>query len=456
MSENDNKKNTPSQEKTELAKRIANQSKRVSRSYETVEATIFRFIRFFSSIIDRIFFSRRYTGVVSLLLALLLYFSVNYSGDNASSQRLSNAKVLSGVSVNVRYNDESFEISGVPTTCQIVLTGEAANVNNAAAKNGYCLIDLEGYTEGTHSIPLVATGYGNNVTATVTPSEAMVTLKRKTTGQFALEYDFINKNQMDSRYILGTPTFAGDTTYVNIRASQDTLNSIAMVKALIDVSGQTADFEVNAPLVAYNSSGQVVNAEIDPSSVRASVTVTSPHKTVPILLNLNGEVQSGMAIDSVQMDHQTTVIYAPESVLAGISNVYVNLDASQLLSDSQIVAPVTLPSGVTSSEVNSVNLDVRLNVVESKTIENIPINYRNNNNSYGASEVDTTVVTATITGTASNIEKVTAEDISVYIDVNELEPGTYDLPLQVEFNSNMFVKCSLDRTTIHITLVVNE
>ncbi|MBQ1512259.1 MAG: hypothetical protein IIZ52_02055, partial [Erysipelotrichaceae bacterium] len=312
MSENDNKKNTPSQEKTELAKRIANQSKRVSRSYETVEATIFRFIRFFSSIIDRIFFSRRYTGVVSLLLALLLYFSVNYSGDNASSQRLSNAKVLSGVSVNVRYNDESFEISGVPTTCQIVLTGEAANVNNAAAKNGYCLIDLEGYTEGTHSIPLVATGYGNSVTATVTPSEAMVTLKRKTTGQFALEYDFINKNQMDSRYILGTPTFAGDTTYVNIRASQDTLNSIAMVKALIDVSGQTADFEVNAPLVAYNSSGQVVNAEIDPSSVRASVTVTSPHKTVPILLNLNGEVQSGMAIDSVQMDHQTTVIYAPE------------------------------------------------------------------------------------------------------------------------------------------------
>ena len=163
-----------------------------------------------------------------------------------------------------------------------------------------------------------------------------------------------------------------------------------------------------------------------------------------------------MAIDAVQMDHQTTVIYAPESVLAGINNVYVNLDASQLLSDSQIVAPVTLPSGVTSSEVNSVNLDVRLNVVESKTIENIPINYRNNNNSYGASDADTTVVTATITGTASNIEKVTAEDINVFIDVDGLEPGTYELPLQVEFSSNMFVKCTLDRTSIHITLVVNE
>lgn len=69
---------------------------------------------------------------------------------------------------------------------------------------------------------------------------------------------------------LSEPEFnSGDK--INIRASQDTLNSIALVKALIDVSGQTSDFTVQAPLVAYDKNGQAVNAEIVPDKVNATV-----------------------------------------------------------------------------------------------------------------------------------------------------------------------------------------
>ncbi|MBR2801804.1 MAG: hypothetical protein IKE21_04285 [Erysipelotrichaceae bacterium] len=454
----DNRQTQDPSEKVELAKKIANQSKRVSTGYANVEATIFRFVRFVSSLVDRLIFSRKYLGLVSLILAILMYLVVNFDAENSLfTAALSNARTLTGVSVTARYNDESFELSGVPTSCQVIITGDAANVNAAAAKSGYCLMDLEGYTEGTHTASLTATGYGNNVSLTVTPSETQITLKRKTTRQFELDYDFVNTNQLDARYILGTPVFGGDTSRVNIRASQDTLDSIAMVKALIDVAGQTADFQQEAPLVAYDRSGQVVNAEIDPNTVTVNVAVSSPHKTVPITLALSGEVPAGLAIDSIQMDHQTTDIYAPEAVLAEIGSVTAYLDASTLISDTEIIAPITLPAGVSSADVTNVTLRTTMAGAETREIEGINIVYRNNNNGYGAVDVEGgTTVTAIVTGTAANIEKVSSSDIYVYIDVEGLEPGTHTLPLQVEFAGNMFVKCSLDRSSITLTLVEPE
>lgn len=443
-------------EKLEIAKRIANQSKRVTVGYENFEASLFRFLRFMSSLIDKFFFSQKHLGLVSLIMACFLYLSVNYDSDtNALTKTITNAKILNNVTVSARYNDETFEISGAPTSCQVVITGDAASVNSAASKSGMCVIDLEGYTEGTHSVPLKASGYGSNVNAIVTPSETQITLKRKTTAQFALSYDYINTNLLDSRFILSEPSFKGNTTSVNIRASQDTLDSIAMVKALIDVKGQTSDFTISAPLVAYNSLGQVVNAEIDPQTVEVSVSLSSPHKAVPITLNINGNVPDGISIDSIQMDHQSAVIYAPESVLSTISELPVTLNVSSLISDGEITIPLTLPGGVSSSDVSSVSLKVHLGSTVKRTIENIPIVYRNNDNGYGASEISMTSVSVTVSGTENNIAAIQASDITVFIDVKGLETGSYDLPLQVEYKGNAYVNCALDTTSIHITLVAN-
>ncbi len=439
-----------SEKKLETAKKIASKGS-VHGQYETVEENIFKFFRWISSLIDRLFFSTRYLGVFALLLACLAYFVATY---DSSSNVLSSSKVLSNVSINARYNSETFELSGLPHACEIVITGEAANVNNAASRKGYCQIDLEGYTEGTHTIKMNAVGYGDNVSTTISPSEVTITLKKKTTRQFDLSYDFINQNQMDSRYILGAPTFAQGTK-INIRASQDTLNSIALVKALIDVSGQTTDFEIEAPLVAYDKNGQAVSAEIVPSSITASVKISSPSIEVPIKLNPIGQVPTGLAIDTAQIiDHQTTRIYAPETVLNNISEVYVNFDMSTVTenADKEIMLPVTLPSGVSASDVTVVNVRVTLSTVDTITLEDIPLSAHNNYNNLAISDIEFRSVNAEISGSTNNISAVSADDIEVYFDMPE-EPGTYTLPLSATLNGNPFVLISLERSSVNVTIV---
>ena len=99
-----------SDKKLETAKKIASKVN-THGQYETVEENLFKFFRWISSLIDRIFFSQRYLGLFALLLACLAYFVATY---DSSSNVLSSSKVLSNVSINARYNSETFELSGLP------------------------------------------------------------------------------------------------------------------------------------------------------------------------------------------------------------------------------------------------------------------------------------------------------------------------------------------------------
>ena len=436
-------------EKTQAAKKIASKFNGKS-TYDSIEESIFRFFRWTSSLIDKLFYSKKYASVFALLLAGLSYFVVTY--DSNAMTTLSSSKTLNNVTINARYNSESFEISGVPQRCDIVLTGDAANVNSAAAKKGYCQINLEGYTEGTHTIKMSAVGYGDNVTSVVSPTEVTITLKKKTTMQFDLTYDYINQNEIDPRYILSEPTFESGTK-INIRASQDTLNSITMVKALIDVAGQNKDFTIEAPLVAYDKYGQAVNAEIVPSVVNADVKITSPSKEVAIRMNVTGNTPDGLAIDAVAMDHESTVIYASQNVLDLITSVYVDFDLSNVTGTKEIMLPVVLPSGVKASDVTMVNLSVSLTDESQKTISNIPIEYEDNTNNLAISEVDYTLANVIVKGSIDNINLLSSDDISVYFSLKGLEPGTHTLPLQIKNNGNPYVNLELESPEIIVTLV---
>ncbi len=455
--------NKTSIEKTENAKKIANRLNSNKGFYESMEEGIVKFFRWISGIVDKLFFSPKYSILFALLLSCLAYFIATYDNSNTT---LTSSKVLSGISINTRYNSESFELNGVPAACEVVITGEAANVTNAAAKKGYCQIDLEGYTEGTHTIKMSAIGYGDNVNAIVSPSEVMVTLKKKTTMQFDLAYDYINKNAMDSKYILGIPGFSQGTK-INIRASQDTLNSIALVKALIDVSQidvnkidendkTSKTFEIEAPIVAYDKNGKTIDAEIVPDRTKVSVTIGNPSKKVPIELKPNGSIPIGLAIDEVQIvNHETVTLYAPQEVLNTISKVYVDFDMSTITESAnlEMILPITLPNGVNASDTNVVNVKVTLAQIEEREIEGISLNFEDNVNNLAIAKMSEQNVKVKIKGSQKNISSVNEEDIYVYFKMPEEVGEDIVCDLYAKVNNNPYVTVEIENPKVTITTV---
>ena len=453
MSEPEKKQRTDNRgdaNKTELANRIASQSKRMDRTYQTVSNGLIRIFRWFSTLLDKTLFNPRYTRLVSLILAIVLYLIVNYNTNSSlHTTTLQQARSLNAVTVTANYNSDIFELDGLPATADITITGDASSVT--AASGGVVVADLEGLTEGTHEVKLEAQGFGSSVSVKIDPSNVILTLKKKTTRQFDVSYDFINRDKMDSIYSLGTPQF--EYTKVNVRAAKDTLDSIAFIKALIDVSGQTADFTQEAKLVAYDVNGQPVTADIVPGTVSVTVPVTSPNKTVPIEVEVTGEVPDGMAIASITTDQQSVTIYGSEAVLGQIDKVVVSLNASSITKDTTIMRPITLPSGVTSSSINQITMNVTLGEGVSKTIDGVNINYRNNVNNYKASAVDKTTTSVVVFGTQENIDSITASDIDVYVDMQNAVPGVQDFPLEIEQPEGGLVRYSLTESTYTLNVL---
>ncbi len=452
MSENRNPQDFDSQ-KIELANKIANQSKKVANTYQHVEDLLLRIIRWFSTFIDKTLFNTRYSKLVSLILAILMYTMVNFdSSTSLYTTPLNYSKDLNDVTVTAKYNSDTFELTGLPTTANITISGDASSVTSAVNSKGTIVANLEGLTEGTHAVKLTTEGYGDSVSAKIDPSVVYVTLKKKTTQQFDISYDFINQDKMDSIYSVGTPEF--EYQKVNVRASKDTLDSIAFVKTLIDLKGQTADFTQEAKLIAYDVNGQPVNADIVPSTITVTVPVTSPNKVVPIEVEVTGEVPDGQAISSIEMDQQTVTIYGSENVLSEVDKVVVTLNASTITKDSTLLRPLALPTGVNSSSVNQITLNVTLGEGVTKTINDVKISYINNVNNYKASQADNkTTTSVTVFGTEENIANITADDINVYIDMSDAKPGVVEFPLQIDQPQGGLVKYSLSESTYTLNIL---
>lgn len=426
-----------SKSKLELAQTIASRGRKVVRSYANVENAIARLFKSISSIIDRYIFNPKLSVLVSLLFSIFLYMTINSGVLGQVFATQSNSEILEKVPVTVTANHEVYEIEGLPESVTPVITGEVPDLQMTKSQGGYLVVaDLTGLGEGTHAITLSPNNFSSRVQVFLNPSTAVVTIKKKISWNFDLGYDFINTDKMDAKYVLGTPTL--DTNEVTVRASQQTIDSIAFVKALINVEKVTESFEQDAMLAAYDQNGERVQVDIIPSTVRATVDVSSPNKTIPIVIVPSGELPNGKAIDSISMDHEALTIYGQESVLNAFQNFKVNINVAEIFSDTSLVAPFKLPTGIKKASISKVNLEIKLTDAVTKIVKKVPLTYINNVNNYRFAFVgdQSVYVDIEVTGSKERVDAITAENIEAYIDLAKGKIGVQTFPILVKGTDN--------------------
>ena len=429
-------------DKLELAKKIAEQSSKVFKTYNSIEFIVMRVVRFFSTWIDRLLFSPNSGKIVSLILAVVLYVAINFNiGEIIFETPITSGVTIDNIPVTVISNDEVYEVSGLPTEVKAYVIGDMSDITLIRTQKVYSVVaDLTGLLEGTHEVKLTPKDFSTRVEVALSQSTAVVNIKKKVSQHFNLEYDYINTDKMNQEFI--------------IRASQDTLYKIGIVKALIDASGVTADFTQEAPIVAYDQDGNKMNVDIIPSSVQVSVGVSSPNKTVGIEIVPNGDIPNGKAIESITLDQQTVTIFGKDSVLQSIDTIQVPIDATTLSADTSLVADIPLPTGVKKTSVSRVNMQITLGDGVKGRVEDVYIQFINNVNGYRFTLVNSndTVTGIDLFGTQANIDNITSDDFYVYFDMSKLEVGEQDVTLLMR-SYKPLVKASLVKQTIRINVV---
>ncbi|MGB4985155.1 MAG: CdaR family protein [Erysipelotrichaceae bacterium] len=447
---NNNNKNKTDLSKTELAKSIAKSGQKVATTYANMEAGFVRLVRYLSGVFDMVFFGKKYSKIASLVLALIIFLSLSYG--NASLESYKSIQQLEKQKVTVISNSEVYEISGIPEEVKLQIIGERADIQMEMNKEKLEVVaDLTGLTEGVHNVNLKVLNSSPNVEVNVEPSSAVVNISRKISKKFALSYDFINKNKMDLKYALNEAELSSNE--VVVRASQETMNKIANVKALIDVQGVNADFEKEVIVVAYDEKGVKINVDIVPNVISAKVKVSSPNKTVPIVIDPIGELPAGMAIDEIIKDNASITIYGPYEVLENITRIVLPIDISDMANNTKGVIPITLPNKVNTSSITKVTFEIKFDKLVTQTIKSVPLSYRNKPNDYifSLENPNDDKVDVVITGTQKNISAITVDNIQAYIDLANKVKGKQEIDITVEGN-NPLVKFAPSKQKITITI----
>ena len=228
----------------------------------------------FSKLFDRILFDERGSVIVSLIMAILVCVAIDYDTISIKLFNDTTATVtISDVQVNALYDETLYEISGIPATVDVTLSGETTDIQVFRQQGAITVsADMRKCATGTNIIDLTVDSLPSSLSAKIDPSEVTVNIENKATKQFTVSAELmVGSGQKESDF--EAPELA--TTTVQITGSESNLSSIRSVKALVDTTGQTEDFEVDATVVAYDASGKTLDVTIDPGTIRASVKIAT-------------------------------------------------------------------------------------------------------------------------------------------------------------------------------------
>ena len=448
------KKQLSAEGKTELAKAIAEKSQRFAKTYANVEIRLSRIFRWISTWLEKLLFNQKHGKIVALLLAILFYFSLG-SENTSVFENMKNVENLGEFKVSAIVSNQAYEVSGLDEMVKVRIIGDISDIKSVKQQKNFRVVaNLTDLTEGTHEVKYTTEGAPSRVEVVLEPSNGVVTIKKKSIRSFTLGYDYVNRFNMDSIYDLGEPEL--EQGEVHVRASQDTLDSIAYVKALIDIKkNYTTDFSTEARIAAYDDHGNKLDVDIIPDKMSAHVKVSKPNKRVALSIVPNGVIPNNMAIESYQLNHDKVTVYAKQSVLDAIDVLPIMIPASTLTSDREFPMPIVPPNGVTKISESVVNVGIKLAPRKERIITKVPITIQNGMEglqfAFGEKERFANV---TLEGAQKVIEKIKRDDLRVFVDVGKIDKaGTYEQPLIVEGKNKLVNYVIKDAT---VTIVVKE
>lgn len=388
--------------------------------------------------------SKRNTMIfVSLLLALLFFF---YVDNQASTIIDSAAEVLENQTVEATYNKEAYIVEGLPDTADVTLIGRTVDLYLAKQlSTGKVTVDLSNLKEGTHRVDLNYQNSINSVSYKLNPSSITVNVYEKVSATKPITIDVINKDKLNSTLSVQSVTL--DKEEVIIKGTDDpksihNIDNVATVKALVDVgsiSDPTSGVNIpdNVKLVAYDKYGNVVDVEIVPEKVNATVNIESYSAEAKIKVIPKGidKLAFGKSISSISTSVNTITIYGDEETVKSYSDTYIpiEVDVTGLSESKTYTVVVPKSDGIREVSEDTITVKITLGNEESIEVPDIKIDAINlgPNLKAGAIGENSSKTTVIVNGTKEVLDTIDATTIKATVDLSGLGEGEHTVNVVV-------------------------
>lgn len=403
---------------------------------------------------DKMFQSKWAIRVISLVLALTLYFFVNIESNTKQNESRvdpgssTETQVLEEVPLDIKIDAENYVVSGVPEMVSVTLEGKRSSLAPIVRLRNFTVeVDLTEYEEGEHTVSLEQVGLPENVIAYIEPKEIDISIEKRATKEFLVDVDFVNLDKVPIGYEIGEPELTPGA--VTIVSSEANIEQIAMVKVFIDVRDIKESIRNRElPVAVYDAQGNDLNVRVEPATVTVSVPVERPSKTVPLTIKTKGELAEDMEIGSMESTTEIEV-FGKREFLNNMDEITTKeLDMATIEASGTVEVELDFPEGVIANE-EVVEVDIEL--VQAKEFKAIPIDIE------GLDEADITMIKPTkaemdIIAKSSDtiIKELQETDIRAFINLSDLDVGEHEVDVIVEGPDDIIFESKVEKVTIEV------
>ena len=255
-------------------------------------------MNFINSTLDRMLQSGLSLKILSFILATILLFTVNGGNFENLFSTPNSGDYIQQVPVKIENLQDDFVVAGMPETVSVGLVGPSIDIYNAKLMKNYEIYaDFSGIGEGEQTVELKSRNFSNDLEVLIVPQTVTVTVSQKVTKTFSLGYRFKNEDSLKDKHSVSVDSI--EHSEVEVRGSQDNIDNVYSVEAIIDLKGVTDSFTQECKVKAFDRSGKALNVSVIPSIVKVDCSLSNYSKTVPLVPEYTGNVANGYAIDQM-------------------------------------------------------------------------------------------------------------------------------------------------------------
>ena len=217
-----------------------------------------------------------------------------------------------------------------------------------------------------------------------------------------------------------------DRDRITVTGPRDAVDRIAKAQVEIDLSGRVETIRTSLRYTLCDENGEPVDAaSIKTNAAEVGLTLKIQKvKELQLAVNVTYGGGATQENSSVILNYQTVKVAGAEKLLEGLEDILVlgNVDLSGIAEETVLTLPVTLPEGVENlSGIHEVEASISFPGLRTKTLQISKIFVSNVPSGMAAEPAK--LVSVTVRGPEALVESITAENVSVLIDLTDGELG---------------------------------
>jgi YbbR domain-containing protein len=389
---------------------------------------------------NNLFNNNKTMWVLSIVVALLLWMYVindqnpeTYDNINDIPVELTNIETLEEKGLVISNSQEY--------TINIRVDGrrnQLYKINKNAIRVEADLSRLN--SKGSHYLPVSIYGIPDDIEITrKNPDAIEIVLDQIVTQERNIKIN-ITGNPAEG---MASLSYVSNPTKATIEGAETILNSVSEVVAVIDITNATGEISRQLPLMAVDINGEEVKGvNISPRNVDVTIPIGLT-KSVPVKTQINGDVPEDYVITNVvtnPTDIRIGGASAKLNVIDNISTESINVEGQTKSFEKKI--KLLLPEGVEIINGEAaIMVKITIEPYVERTFETSNINITNLKEELVVQEniVDEPIL-ITLKGIKNQIDEISEENISLYIDASDLQVGKHEVELKLDLPEGVILE----------------